>query len=137
MFRGESEYRRRTREKTEKNNRETKAKKEKTVEKSEIQKLAAAIQCIERELNRSNDEQTPQKKRDRRWEHFGVAGLWAAATVGAIAIWFGTHDAGEQRSVMAEQMNVMQAQANAMQGQLQMLEHQVIDARQMQRAFII
>ena len=42
-------------------------------------------------------------------------GLWFAGFVGIAAIWFGTHDASEQRGVTQGQLNVMQSEFTATQ----------------------
>src|SRR5260221_5386499 len=106
----EPEYRRRIRDKAAQKKDDTEAEERKTSDKGHIENLAAAIHRVEHELCRSNDESAPEKKRIRRWEKGGVIGLWAAAGVGVAAIWFGTHDASQQRGVMQGQLDEMQAE---------------------------
>src|ERR1700730_8994016 len=103
----EPEYRRRIREKAEQHKREAENKERGTAEKSYIEHVASAIHRIEQELNRANNENAPEKKRDRYWERGGIVGLCAAAAVGISAIWIGTHDADKQRSVMESQLVAM------------------------------
>jgi hypothetical protein len=86
MLRGEPEYRRRIRQKAEKNQRKTDEEERESANERHIAKIIAAIHGINKEFPRANDENTPQNRRERRWNHSGVIGLWAAAAVGATAI---------------------------------------------------
>lgn len=64
------EYLRRVREKAEKNKQEAQAKERESAHERDIVCLiAAAIHAVKEELKRGNDEQTPEKKSDRRWQH--------------------------------------------------------------------
>jgi hypothetical protein len=104
----EPEYHRRIREKTEKDQQTAKTKRQESDNKYNTEKVTAAIKRVEEELGRTNNEQTPQKKRDRCWERFGFLGLWFAGFVGIAAICVGTHDASEQRGVMQGQLEIAQ-----------------------------
>jgi hypothetical protein len=133
---GDPEYRRRIREKAEKDQQIAETERREANNKYNIEKIAAAIERVGQKLDRTNDEQTPQKKSDRRWERFGFLGLWFAGFVGIAAILVGTHDSSEQRGVMQGQLNTMQsavgqsgetigtmkAQADIMRGQLNEME---------------
>jgi hypothetical protein len=101
----EPEYRRRIREKAEKDQQTAEAERQKSNNEYNIHQITAAIKRVQQELGRANDEHTPQKKSDRRWEKFGFFGLWFAGFVGIAAIWFGTHDAREQRGSMQTQLD--------------------------------
>jgi hypothetical protein len=92
MLRGEPEYRRRIREKREENQRKAQTEEWKAAQERNVEKITAAIHRVKQELNRSNDENQPQRKSDRRWERAGVVGLWAAAAVGTTAIYIGSSD---------------------------------------------
>lgn len=111
----EPEYRRRIREKTTQDQERAEAEERESADKNHREKLTAAIRRVEQELSRSNDEDTPHKKNERWWNKWEVLGLWAAAAVGIVAIWFGTHDAGEQRGVMQRQLTSMEDQLKEMQ----------------------
>jgi hypothetical protein len=117
MRNGEPKYRRRIREKTDENKHEAEAKERETKEERRIGDLTAAIQRVEQELNRANNERTPEKKRDRLWERFGVVGLWAAAAVGVTAIWIASYEAGKQRRIAERQMITMRGQLEEMRNQ--------------------
>jgi hypothetical protein len=75
--------------------------------KCDPKQIIAALHCIKQELNRSNDENSPQKKCDRRWERGGIVGLWFAAIVGLIAVCVSSRDAEEQRGAMNQQLTAM------------------------------
>jgi hypothetical protein len=107
---GDPEYRRRIREKAEKDQHSTQAKERESAEKRNRDDVSSAIQRIEQELRRTNDEHTPQKNRDRYWERFGFLGLWFAGLVGVVAILVATYDAEKQRGVMQGQLTEMATQ---------------------------
>jgi hypothetical protein len=151
MLRGEPEYRRRIREKAEKDQHASEAAKREAKNEGYLGNITVVIQRVEQELQRveqeirtSNDEHTPQKNRDRCWERFGFLGLWFAGIVGIAAIFFGTRDAGEQRKVMQDQLAAMQSamqqtertisalntQAAVMNGQLSEMQ----DARSIEKS---
>jgi hypothetical protein len=115
----EPEYRRRVRERTAQQERDTATEKREAAEKDYREKLTAAVHRVEQELNRSNDEADPQKKRIRCWEKSGVIGLWAAAAVGVGAVWFGTYDASQQRGVTQRQLTEMQTDSAIRRAELE------------------
>jgi hypothetical protein len=112
-------------------------------------RIARGIAAIESHLEKRRSEKKQQTATDRAARSTARA-TWAIAILTAATICVGisqyvifSRQLGEMRATreggdtsFAAQLAVMQAQANAMQGQLQMLEQQVIDARQLQRAFI-
>jgi hypothetical protein len=129
----EPEYRRRIREKAEQKKRAAERERQEVDAKSSAKDITAAIHRVEQELNGANDQEHPHKKRERRWEHAGVVGLWAAAAVGVVAVYFGNHDSKRQRDVMQSQLDSMRTagrqtddtiaalktQADIMRGQLE------------------
>ena len=82
----------------------------KSAQKADVEKIASAIQAIEQELNRANDDSTPQMKSERNWERSGIIGLWIAALVGLAAVCVGSHDAKEQRDLMQNQLTEMKSE---------------------------
>src|ERR1700730_18415529 len=110
---GDPEYRRRIREKTRQNQESAHRKRDEASREGDIKQITAAIHRVEQELNRTNDENAPEKKRDRYWERGGIVGLWAAAAVGVAAIWIGNHDAYKQRTVMESQLGEMRSASEA------------------------
>jgi hypothetical protein len=79
----------------------------------ELKRIGAAVQNIERELHAANDEETPRRRRERRWNYSGTVGLWAAAIVGGLAIYSSTRDSDKQRAAMKSQLDEMQAEERA------------------------
>ena len=75
-----------------------------------FEEITAAIHSIEKEFARANDENTPKKHSDRRWQRWGVGGLWAAAAVGLTAIIVGSCDAHRQYDAVFEQQTIMKGQ---------------------------
>ena len=113
----EPEYRRRIREKTEQDQDKAEAERQKAADNAKNYEIIRSIYSIVRECQRSNNEERSRKQGDRFWEIAGVAGLWLAAAVGITAIWYGTHDASEQRRVMTEQLGTMRGQLDEMRAE--------------------
>jgi hypothetical protein len=67
--------------------------------------LAAALDRIKEELAASNDQNAPEKQRERCWKIFEVIGIWGAAAVGLIAILWSAWDSSQQRGIMQGQLN--------------------------------
>jgi hypothetical protein len=110
----EPEYRRRIREKTEKDQDKTKYKRHGTTEGSNIHEIVSAIEAIDKKYDRESNKQNARHKWDRLWEVLGVVGLWVAAAVGVAAIWYGASDSEKNRIVMADQLLAMGGQLNEM-----------------------
>jgi hypothetical protein len=117
---GDPEYRRRIREKTEKNQYKTETERHEATDNTKHYEIVRPIYAIYQEYQRHGNEERARKQSDRFWEIAGVAGLWLAAAVGVVAIWIGTNDASEQRGVMRHQLAEMQeARRPWMQGYIQ------------------
>lgn len=101
----EPEYRRRIREKAEKNNNDSNNERDRATKSTDIHKIVLAIKAIDEKYDRERHKDRTRKKWDRFWEVMGVAGLWLAAAVGIIAIWYGTRDASGQRAIMRGQLD--------------------------------
>jgi hypothetical protein len=78
-----------------------------TAEENRASELSAAIHRIEEELRRTNNQDSPHKRRERWWNKWEVLGLWAAAAAGVLAIVVSSCDSHEQRQVMAGQLDEM------------------------------
>ena len=63
-------------------------------------------------------ERASEHKSENKWKIAEVSGLWAAAIVGLIAIFFGNLDAHHQRQVMLDQLNEAKAQSLITMSQL-------------------
>jgi hypothetical protein len=111
MSHGEPEYRRRARQEAEKNQHYADREWDEATKKSEIRKIVVSVKGIIKELERSQDENTPKNKGERRRHWWEVSGLWAAAVVGAAAIIIGNWDASDQRRIMTDQVREMQTQS--------------------------
>jgi hypothetical protein len=103
----EPEYRRRIREKAEKDEYKAEDERQKATERADIHEIVTAIKAIGKKYDRESDKHNARHKWDRLWEVLGVFGLWLAAAVGATAIWIGTNDAYRQRQVTQGQLKVM------------------------------
>jgi type II secretory pathway pseudopilin PulG len=113
----EAEYRRRIREKTEKEENRSQNERYRAAESADIHEIILAIKAIDEKFNRENHKEHTRKKWDRFWEIAGVAGLWIAAAVGIVAVLVSSYDSGEQRWVMQGQLNAMSGQLNEMRQQ--------------------
>ena len=109
-----SGYRRRIREKAEKQKQDAEREQNKSAEQAKVGQIVAAIERVTEKLDRQADENTPQKKRERTWQHAEVIGLWVAATVGIAAIAVANHDSEKQFTAIHNQQIVMQGQLDAM-----------------------
>ena len=103
----EPEYRRRIREKAEKEEQKSADERQETAKRADIHEIVAAIKAIDQKYDRESHKHNTRHKWDRLWEVLGVMGLWIAAAVGIAAIYIGTHDASEQRGVMQGQLAEM------------------------------
>lgn len=140
MLNGEPEYRWRRRQEAEKNENQANREWDKATQDTNIRKIITSIDRIVEYLDRAEDEHSPKNQDDRRWKRREVLGLWAAAAVGVGAVWFGNHDATEQRIVMQgqldemaeskrnsdrsanEQLAALKAQVNAMKAEMELTE---------------
>jgi len=107
------EYRRRIREKAEKNKQEAIDEGERAAKRADIHEIVAAIEAINQKYDSETHKAESRHKWDRLWEVLGVAGLWIDAAVGIAAILYGTHDAKKQRGVMSDQLIAMRGQLDA------------------------
>jgi hypothetical protein len=104
-FNHEPEYRRRLREKTEKNQHKADDSKGRAELHADRQEVIVALQNLEQQqrtyANQQRIEEDDRKGRDWRQflvDLFGVLGLWAAAAVGIWAVLSTSHDAGIQHT---------------------------------------
>jgi hypothetical protein len=103
----EPEYRRRIREKAEKDQQKAETERQKATDNTKQYEIARSIYAGVQEYQRYTNEERSRTQGDRFWEKAGVFGLWLAAAVGIAAIWVGTHDASEQRGMMQRQLGEM------------------------------
>lgn len=102
----EPEYRRRIREKAEKDQQTTNNERDAAAKRSYQYEIVRALYTVIQEYHRRNAEERAKRQGDRFWEIAGVAGLWLAAFVGVAAIIVGNGDSARQRDVMQRQFNV-------------------------------
>jgi hypothetical protein len=107
---GEPEYRRRRREEAKENQRSADRERDEATKNSHVEKIIAALNGIIENLKGSQDEKSPKNTGDRRRHVWEIGGLWAAATVGLLAIIIGNHDASQQIGIMQSQLNEMKSQ---------------------------
>src|SRR5580704_4891357 len=103
----EPKYRRRIREKAGKDQQKAEAERQKAADSAKHYEIVRSIYAVVQEYQRYTNEERSRKQGDRYWEKAGVFGLWLAAAVGVAAIWFGTHDASEQRGQLKAQAEIM------------------------------
>jgi hypothetical protein len=103
----EPEYRRRIRKKSEQDRHEVEREGDKAADNSNTDKIIGAVHCVAEKIDREQDKNTSQKKRDRIWQHAEVIGLWLAAAVGIAAVWIASHDAHKQAKIMQGQLDEM------------------------------
>jgi hypothetical protein len=96
----EPEYRRRIREKAEKQKAETNKENWEAANNARVGDLAAAIHRVEQKFDSEKSNNSPQKRSDRCWERAGVVGILAAAAAGVAAIIVGNNDSAHQLSEM-------------------------------------
>ena len=108
-----------------------------------IAALARAQIALAKDADAADKRQSSYNKRSHRISFWTAVGIGAYTILTTMIVIFTVAQYGEihrfnkrQLRLFNDQLGVMQAQTNAMRGQLRMLEQQVIDAREMQRAFI-
>jgi hypothetical protein len=111
------EYRRRVREKTEQDRRQTNEERKEADYKYDREQIILSIKSIEQELNRGHDENHPQRKRRQLWNNAGVVGLWLAAVTAIWAILAAKCSADKQYNAMMGQQWVMQGQLDEMRNE--------------------
>lgn len=80
---------------------------EKMEQDARIDKVLATVDHLVEQVDRYTDENSPENRRKRTWERAEVYGLWAAAFIGATAIFFSTIDSREQLSAMRNELSEM------------------------------
>jgi hypothetical protein len=109
----EPEYRRRIREKADKDKHESANERQEAANRAYVNKIVASIDAMYEHYKRESHKDHTRRKWDRFWEIMGVFGLWLAAGVGATAVWIGTNDADLQRRVAQGQLDVMRGEFTA------------------------
>jgi hypothetical protein len=85
---------------------------------SKVGRIATALHGIKEELSTSNNQNTPEKQRERCWKIWEVLGIWAAAVVGLTAIAWSAWDSSEERGLMQGQIDEMRHQREMTAAQL-------------------
>ncbi len=92
----EPDYRRRRREKTEKDQKSAEREHDKAAEQSYVEQIISAIRGVIQNLSRQHDEDDSEKEWERTWRKLEVFGLWFAAGVGLLAVIISSCDSHRQ-----------------------------------------